>query len=170
MKLKSVLLAITLFVLSALAVAQNFTNNYFSATFVGTVTNSEKRNDTNTSTNYYFDARNTNVLQDVDIRLVDHNIPYGITSTDFYANNDFNLRAKTNPGATVSDRGTGTYQGHPFTYQVIRYSEGGYNYTERNRYIYIGAREVYFVTQTSLASYDDNAEWVALVSQMNIVR
>ena len=170
MKLKSMFLAATLFVLSAFAVAQNFTNNYFSTTFVGTVETNQNRNDSNTSTNYYYDSRNANVMQSVDIRFVDHDIPYGTASTDFYANDDFNRMATSYPGATFSNRTTGVFQGHPFTYQVINYTYNGTALTVRNRYVYIGAREVYFVSQTSLASYDDSSEWGALANQMNIAR
>lgn len=170
MKMKSVLLTATLFVLSAFAVAQNFTNNFFSTTFVGTVTASQARNDSGTSTQYYFDADNSNVMQNVDIRLVDHDIPFGFASTDFYADRDIEQMTAKHPGVTVSNRGTGVYQGHQFTYLVFTYTENGSSWTMRDRYIFIGSREAYFVTQVSLASYDDSAEWGTFANQMNIVR
>ena len=164
MKLKSMLIAATLVLLTAFAVAQNFTNNYFTATFTGTVQSSTVRNDANTSTNYDFSARSANLVQNIDVRLVDHDINVDYSSTNFYADIDAQH-------GTVQNRSTGTYQGHPFTYTCITYtSSTGSVLSERNRYIMIGPREVYFVTQTSLASYDDKAEWDAFESSINIVR
>jgi hypothetical protein len=156
--------------LAALQSVGVFTNNYFSTNFVGQVETSQARNDSNTSSQYYFDAHNDNVLQSVDIRLVDHDIPYGLDATNYYANDDFNRRQQSTPGATAGNRSTGVYQGHPFTYQVITYTINGVVFTERNRYIYINAREVYFVVQTSLAAYDDSSEWGTFANAMNIIR
>jgi hypothetical protein len=157
-------LAASLLVLSAFAVAQTFSNNYFDANFVGAVTSSNNRNDANTSTNYFYNASDANVYQTIDVRLVDHDIPVDYSSTNFYANEDAQR-------GEVLSRSTGVYQGHPFTYLCIKYTTNkGYVLTERNRYIIIGPREVYFITQSSLASYDDNAEFLALENSLNIKR
>ena len=164
MKLKSMFLAASLLVLSAFAVAQTFSSNYFDANFVGAVTSSNKRNDANTSTDYMYNASNDNVVQYVISRVVDHDIPVDYSSTNFYANED------AQKGEVLS-RSTGMYQGHPFTYLCIKYTtKAGYVLTERDRYIIIGPREVYFISQTSLASYDDNAEFLALENSLNIKR
>jgi len=161
--LKSTLLAASLLVLSAFGIAQAFTNNYFDATFVGTVTSATSRNTANTSTNYDFTASDTNIFQDIDVRLVDHDIAMDYSSTDFYA--DIDARR-----GEVLARSTGVYQGHPFTYICVKYTDGGSVLTERDRYIMIGPREVYFITQRSLASYDDKAQWDAFESSLNIRR
>lgn len=166
MKLKSMLLAASMLVLTAFAVAQTFSNNYFDANFVGAVTSSTQRNDANTSTNYFYNASDANVYQTIDVRLVDHDIPVDYSSTNFYADAD-----ARRSGVEVMSRSTGVYQGHPFTYLCIKYTNAsGQVLTERNRYIVVGPREAYFVTQTSLASYDDNAEFNTLENSLNIKR
>ena len=163
MKLKSMFLAASMLVLSAFAVAQTFSNNYFDASFAGAVTSATSRNNANTSTNYDYTASTSNIFQDIDVRLIDHDIAVDYSSTDFYANIDASR-------GTVLSRSAGTYQGHPFTYLCVQYTDGGSVITERNRYIMIGPREVYFVTQRSLSSYDDKAEWDAFEASLNIKR
>jgi hypothetical protein len=170
MKLKSILLVATLFVLSAFAGAQNFSNNYFSATFAGPVTvDNVRRNNENTSSEYVYEASTNNVYQTIDVRLVDHDIPVGLSSTEWYANDQDAQMAKQFPGAVEVNRSNGVYQGHPFTYICIRYTYEGTEYTQRRRMIYISQREVYFITQTSRMSYDDNADFATL-EQLNIIR
>ncbi len=119
---KITVLAAPLVVLSALSFAQvSWSNNYFSTTFVGPVTFTQNRNDANTSSGYIYDASNNNVAQTVVVRLVDHDIPYGTASTDFYEQEDL----RRNPSETPTNFAHGTYQGHPFTYVVF------YLYTQR---------------------------------------
>lgn len=167
MKLKSLLLIATLFVFSTLALSQNFTNNYFSSTFVAPVTFTQTTQPT--SIQYEYAAGTNRVGQSVDIRLVDHDIPYGFAATEWYANADFAKMSTDFPGASLLSRNIGTYQGHPFTEIRVRYNKGAFVFIERVRYIYIGAREIYFVNEVASVSYDDSVEWSALVN-MNIVR
>ena len=94
MKLKSMFLAASMLVLSAFAVAQTFSNNYFDASFVGAVTSATSRNNANTSTNYDFTASDTNIFQDIDVRLVDHDIAVGrLIEHDFGMAGGDDLRA-----------------------------------------------------------------------------
>jgi len=135
----------------------------FDATFVGAVTSATSRSTANTSTNYDFTASDTNIFQDIDVRLVDHDIAVDYSSTDFYA--DIDARQRRSARA-VNRRVSGT----PLHLHLCEVHGRWSVLTERDRYIMIGPREVYFITQRSLASYDDKAQWDAFESSLNIRR
>lgn len=132
-----------------------FSNNYFSATFNGPVTDETKRNSGNTSTNYLFKSGpGTNgVYQIVDVRIVDHDIAADLSSSNFYADSDTGL-------GPVTDRSTNVWEGHPFTYTRRVKTYDGEEYETRTRYIIVSSRVVIFIQQFAPTSLDTNQrEW-----------
>jgi hypothetical protein len=166
MKLKSLFLISAMFVLSAVSMAQTpFSNNYFDATFNGgAVASTTEPNDAHTSTNYDYESDATDFAQVVTVRLIDHDIAVDLSSSNFYADAD------SKRGEVIS-RSTGSWQGHPFTYTCTKIvGTNGVAYTVRARYIIVGPREAYFISQTSRADYDDKALWDTFESSLNIKR
>lgn len=139
-------------------------NNAFDATFIGDVVTSQARNDANTSTAYQFTSDSTDVMQQIVVREIDHDIDVNLASSNFYAD-QYTVYGDT---AKVINRSTGTYQGHPYTYTCVTFVKEGVTISERARYIIVNAREVYFISQYSLASFDDKAIWDTFEASLNI--
>jgi flavin-dependent dehydrogenase len=164
--MKSLMLTIALFVLSAVSMAQTpFSNNYFDATFAGgPVVATTSLNDARTSTNYIYTSDSANVEETVLVRLIDHDIEVSLASSNFYADLD-------NARGAVMARSTGTWQGCPFTYTFVKViGADGVAYSVRHRYIIVGPREAYFITQASLMTFEDQAVWEAFEGSLNIKR
>jgi len=141
-------------------------NQAFDVTFAGNgeVKTESGANDAGTSRSYAWESSTSDVYQYVTVRIVNHDIAVDFTSSNFYANED--LKDGTN---TELNRSTGYWQGHPFTYSAVSFVGGnGATLTTRTRYIIVSAREVIFISQTSLASFDDNAIWQTFETSLNI--
>jgi hypothetical protein len=164
MKLKSLLLTASLFILSAFSMAQTpYSNNSFAVTFTGgAVTSSVQPNDAKTSTNYDYTSSNADVSQTVDTRIIDHDIAVSQASSDFYADLDTSL-------GTVINRSAGLWQGHPFTYTFVKFvGNNGLTYSLRTRFIIVRPREAIFIMQTSLMTFEDQAIWEQFEGTLNI--
>jgi len=132
----------------------SFSNSYFSAVFNGAVEAAAgQRNSANTSTTYVYSSSNANVSQSVLVRIVDQNIAVDTTSSDFYANSD-------NTGGEIRTTSHDVWEGHPFTYTFRVFTSGGVEYSRRTRIIVVNSREVIFISQTVLNTYDDQNEWL----------
>jgi hypothetical protein len=150
MKIKALFLALAFSVLAIAGMAgagtfQNtpYSTNSFSATFNANVTaDAPVASDDNQSTNYSFWSYNPTqtVGQLVIVRIVNHDIPVDLTSSDFYADDD-------RTGGTITNRSTGEYQGHPFTYTRRDYVDNGVELSKRTRFIIVNSREVIFIMQ-----------------------
>ena len=163
MKLKSLMLIAATLLLSVVSMAQtSYNNSYFGVTFNGgAVTTTINPNDAGTSMNHNYISENVDFRQIVDVRLIDHDINVDLSSSNFYADQD-------SKRGTVVSRSTGTYQGHPFTYTFLKYTENGVVYSRRTRYIIVEPREVVFIEQISLMSFDDQSLWENFESTLNI--
>lgn len=168
MRLKSLMLSVVTLLLAAFAVAQYqypqgpntglqttpYSNNYFSATFNGSIeTSGALRNDNGTSTSYIFQSVNHRVSQAVLVRILDGDIPVDYTSSDFYAHDD-------RTGGTVINRSQGMWEDHPYTYTCRTFIQDNVEYSRRTRFIIVNSRMAIFITQTSLNSYNDQNEWL----------
>ena len=165
MKLKVFVLSVVLLLSAGMAMAQysyptnpnpsgfqntSYVTNQFSATFNSAVLVTTDRK--NTSTETVYESYSHGVAQAITVRIVDHDIPVALSSSDFYVDQD--------PLNTpIVTRSTGTWGGSPFTYAYRTYIEGGQTMSKRNRAIIVNAREVIFVTQLAPNSYDDQSEW-----------
>lgn len=172
---KSLLFVILILLVSVVAFAQSqypvnphpsglqttpYSNNYFSATFNGTVTTNSYRGDQ--SGNAKYTSANQNVSQTVTVRIVNYDIPANQASADFYADNDCTLRG------TIENRSTGTWERHPFTYIGCKYIENNMEWFQRSRYIIVNSREAIFIQQVSRSSYNDQDEWLDFAYSLRI--
>jgi len=167
---RSLLLAVAVALFSAFAAAQTrntafqttpYFNNYFSATFNGTVEANSSRSDNGQSTNYIYESTNHGVTQVVVVRIVDHDIAVDYTSSDFYANDD-------RTGGTVDQTSRDHWQGHPFTYTFRHYQREGNDLGKRTRFIIVNSRTVIFIYQIAAYSYDDRPEWLDFEYSLSI--
>lgn len=178
MKLKAMVM---LFVFSILALAgmagagtfQNipYSTSNFSVMFNGSVQlmNNAVRSANNQSTNYTYGSQVGDVAQLVTVRFIDYDIPVTQESADFYANDD----AK---GNDVTNRSTGVYQGHLFTYTRTRVVEDGVATAKRTRFIIVSPREVIFISQitpfvdltNSAIGTADQPQWIEFEDSLNI--
>jgi hypothetical protein len=134
-----------------------FANAQFSATFNGQVSVSEtRRNGAGTSSYQEYDSYESPVGQDITVKFLDHDIAVDLSSSNFYANGDFNRITEIN-GATdvrLIDRSTDVWEGHPFTYTNVIFTVAGKTYTLRSRFIIVNSREALFINQLSPSDLD----------------
>jgi hypothetical protein len=165
MKLKVFVLSVVLLLSAGMAMAQYtypvnpnptkfqttfYSNDQFLATFNSSVTVTIEQK--NTSTDTIYQSFNHGVVQAISVRIIDHDIPVDVSSSDFYMNND--------PLDTpITVHSTGTWGGRPFTYAYRQFTFSGSVFSKRTRAIIVNAREVIFVTQIAAMSYDDQNEW-----------
>jgi hypothetical protein len=175
MKMKPLVLAATFLLLSVFAAAQCgvdeqnlqtsgpntglantlYSTDYFSVIFNGPVTAEAFRSTDNRSTNYVYSSSNANVVQMVNVRILDGDIPNDRSSAEFYANDD------RTPGEDLSSR-TDSYFwcGHPYVYTTHVYPLNGRDMRERSRIIIVNSRTVIFLVQIAPDSYSDHDEWL----------
>ena len=154
MKLKVFVLSVVLLLSAGMAMAQYtypvnpnptkfqttfYSNDQFLATFNSSVTVTIEQK--NTSTDTIYQSFNHGVVQAISVRIIDHDIPVDVSSSDFYMNND-----------PLDTPITVTYAYRQFTFS-------GSVFSKRTRAIIVNAREVIFVTQIAAMSYDDQNEW-----------
>lgn len=126
----------------------------FSAIFNGTVkVSGVERSEDNQSSNTVYSSLNNYSLQTIIVRFIDHDIAVNQASADFYADDD-------RVGGTITNRSTGTWEGHIYTYTMHHYVKDGYSLTQRCRYIIVNSREVIFLEQISSEDYADHDEWL----------
>lgn len=129
-----------------------FSNNYFSASFNGPVTSAEIAR-SSTGSNWLYSSSSNGVDQSIQIRIVDHDIPVDVSSSNFYADNTIN------PG-TITDRSTDVWEGHPFTYTRRTWTENGVITVARDRYIIVNSRTVIVIQEMSLENLDNRNQWL----------
>ena len=169
--IKALLVAVVAFALSTVASAQSintfFSNNYFSATFDSVVTaEPASRNNENTSSDYLFHSETPAIWEGVNVRIVDHDIPVGFQSTDFYADNQ--ARQASGDSGIVISRSQTYYQGHPVTYICTSFADRGQTYWVRTRYILVNARVTIWVKMISLQADSDQNEWERFENSVTI--
>ena len=153
---RSILVVLTL---SLAAMAQPYSTNRFTAVFNGPVAVDTYSNPTNTNARYI--SSTNDVAQSVTVRIVDHDIAVDYTSSDYYVENQTGCESK-------NFLSKGTWQGNPFSYDFCTYTNATGTWTTRTRFIIVNSREVIFIQQSSLASYDDMAEWSSFEATLEI--
>lgn len=140
---KSTLLIATMF-LASLGMSQtSFSGPRFSASFNGAVkVNAPTRNPANTSTSTSYVSVKGNVVEEVTMRTVDHDIAVDLTSSQFYRDSF----ASTVSGSTFTNRNSdGTYQGRPYSYGNYSYTDGGVKTWVFARFIIVDSRTVVMI-------------------------
>jgi hypothetical protein len=131
-----------------------YSTSTFSATFNGPVKVLDSyRSEDNQSSNTVYSSVNENAAQIIIVRFIDHDIAVNQESADFYADDD-------RVGGTITNRSTGSWEGHIYTYTMHHYVKDGYALTQRCRYIIVNSREVIFIEQISSEDYNDQNEWL----------
>ena len=132
-----------------------FDGAYFSATFNGTPSVKTYRSADNESSNTVYSSMTDTVAEIVTVRIIDHDIAVNYTSSDFYANDD-------RTGGTLDNDSTtrNVWCGLPYTYTFRNFELDGVKLVKRSRYIIVNSREVIFIQQIAVASYEDRPEWL----------
>lgn len=170
--MKKLVLGITLLlamVATAFAVDTPFSNNIFSATFNSPVTQTVDNNPTNTT--YHTLSYDQGVSEGVDYRIVTHEIPAGVESSNWYLQQE----VQKNNG-TLVNTSTGSYQGRVFTYGYYTFvGTDGTPLAKRTRIIILSNTTVLFVSIAYPASFDAESAvatrdgiWTALANSVVI--
>jgi hypothetical protein len=168
MKTQSLLLAVMVLLLSALAVAQSekvTTTPVFSATFNGQVKTFTDENEAKTSNDDYYQSFNNGVEETVIVRHVNADIPVEQSSLDYYA------AQATKKGEILDDRRSGTIQGHIYTYvNLHNHKIDNVEHRKRLMAIILSPRLVMFVMVMAPPVQDDGGatDYSALVDSLTI--
>ena len=169
MKIKQIVLTFVLMLMgftgliAASPATQNtpYTNSEFSATFNGPVTLDPRTQEK--STEIIYQSEVDNVYQAVVVRHVNYDLEVSPANADFYADND-----SMPAGDVPSDRSSGVYQGHYYTYLGHTFVIDGTTYTKRVRNIVVNAREVIFIEQITPQNLNDQQAWADFETSLNI--
>lgn len=167
MKLKAIVMTLVLSLLAVVGVASAslqttaYSNSEFSAKFNGSVTLDPHTQEK--STEIIYESNLGQVFQGVVVRHVSYDLAVTQANADFYADND-----SMPAGDVSSNRSSGTYQGHYYTYLYHTYTDGGVEYTKRVRNIVVNSREVIFIWQIAPTEMNDRDEWIEFENSLDI--
>ena len=168
MKTRSVVLAIMVLLLSALAAAQTekvTETPVFSATFNGPVKTFTDENEAKTSSDDYYQSFNKGIEETVIVRHINADIPVDQSSLDYYA------AEATKHGEILDDRRNGTIQGHIYTYvNLHNHKIDNVEHRKRLMATILSPRLVMFVMVMAPPAQDDGGatDFAALTDSLTI--